>query len=581
MKKNYFLILSCLLFTNSMLSQIAFVESSSAYGVNASYGTGFVGGGISFCDFDGDGWDDITLATESGEPARFFKNNSGVFLEVFPNMTDFNNDYKQVIWIDYDNDGDKDLYLASHNAASRLYRNEGNLNFTDVTISSGIFNSNQKSFGAAWGDYDNDGFLDVFLTYRSTVESNRLYRNNGDGTFTDISTIAGISSAGHLSFCASFFDYNNDGFQDIYIANDRHTTTNILYENNGDGTFTDASASSGSGLIVDAMSTTIGDYNNDGWFDIYITNTLYVYEGVDHEIGNVFLRNNGDGTFSNIAADNGTDFNSVAWGAVFLDADNDMDLDLYVSGMLDGSMSLPSAFYENDGMSHYSIPANAGFLNDTRESYSNAIGDINNNGYPDIIVNNEAANMFLWENNCDTNINNNWLKVELEGSISNKDGIGSKIEISINGNKQYRYTVAGEGYISQNSNSEFFGLADNSVVDYIKVNWLSGIEDVYTNINANQTISLVEGETLSIASFSDTSKPKIFPIPFSDILSIKNSKPIKEIKLVNTIGQVVYYKGFSTNNFAIDIDVSNLYLGSYIIMVTTSEQVYFQKLIKQ
>ena len=561
------------------MSQITFDETSSSYGVNASFGIGFVCGGISFCDFDNDGWDDITLATQFGEPVRYFKNISGSFTEIFPNITDFNYEYKQVIWIDYDNDGDKDLYLASHNATSKLYRNDGNLSFIDVTLTSGIFTGNQKSFGAAWGDYNNDGFLDVFLTYRSTEESNRLYRNNGDGTFSNISNIAGISNDGHLSFCASFFDYNNDGWQDIYIANDRHTTTNILYRNNGDGTFSDESAPSGSGLIIDAMSTTIGDYNNDGWLDIYITNTDYIYENVNHEIGNVFLVNNGNGTFSNIAVNNGTDFNSIAWGAVFLDADNDMDLDLYVSGMLDGSLSLPSAFYENDGSNNYNIPANAGFTNDTEESYSNAIGDINNDGYPDIIVNNEAANMFLWENNCDNNINNNWLKVKLEGSISNKDGIGSFIEISINGNKQYRYTVAGEGYLSQNSNTEFFGLADNSVIDYVKVNWLSGIEDVYVNVNANQTLNLVEGETLSTESYT-YSKLKIFPNPVSDILTIENTKPIQQLKLINSIGQVVLSKSFPDDVTSAKIDVSNVQLGHYILVISTTDSVYHHKLIK-
>ncbi|MCP4801292.1 MAG: VCBS repeat-containing protein, partial [Bacteroidetes bacterium] len=166
------------------------------------------------------------------------------------------------------------------------------------------------------------------------------YRNNGDATFTDVSSSAGISNLNHLSLCASFFDFNNDGWQDIYIANDRFTTSNILYKNNGNGTFTDVSSSSGSGITMDAMSTTIGDYNSDGFLDIYITNT---------SSGNYFLENNGDETFTNIASSNGTLFQSISWGAVFLDADNDSDLDLYVSGMRDGtSGQLPSAFYQND-----------------------------------------------------------------------------------------------------------------------------------------------------------------------------------------------------------------------------------------
>lgn len=581
MKKHYLLLGCFLLFSSIIYSQIAFNESSMAHGLNASFGTGFVGGGISFCDFDGDGWDDITLATEAGEPVRYFKNNLGSFTEIFLGITDFNYENKQVIWIDYDNDGDKDLYVSSHNASSRLYRNDGYLNFTDVTLASGIFTSNQMNFGASWGDYDNDGYLDVFLTYRSGTESNRLYHNNGNGTFSNVSNPAGISGAGHYSFCSSFLDYNNDGWQDIYIANDRITTSNILYHNNGDGTFSDVSSQSGAGLVMEAMSTTIGDYNNDGWLDIYITNTDYEFPEVpEAEVGNVFLLNNADGTFTNVAVVNGTDFNSVAWGAVFLDADNDSDLDLYVSGMLSGASSLPSAFYENDGTNNFSIPANAGFDNDTEESYSNAIGDFNNDGYPDIIVNNESANMFLWENNCIANLNNNWLKVKLEGTVSNKDGVGSCIEISINGNKQFRYTVAGEGYLSQNSSTEFFGLESNSVIDYLKVKWLSGIEDLYYNVNANQTLNLVEGETLHIESYSLLSL-NVYPNPFSDILSIESTYPLLQLKLLNTLGQVVFSESFSDNVLSTKLETSQLQQGYYILEMTSVDHVIHRRLVKR
>ena len=580
MKKHSAIQFCFLLFSFAMYCQIAFDESSNIYGLNASYGIGFVGGGISFCDFDGDGWDDVTLATEVGEPVRYFKNNSGNFTEIFLNLTDFNYEYQQVIWIDYDNDGDKDLYMAAHNASSKFYRNDGNSNFTDVTLSSGIFTGNQKNFGASWGDYDNDGFLDVFLTFRSSNESNRLYRNNGNGTFSNVSDLAGISNTGHLSFCASFFDYNNDGWQDIYIANDRIITSNILYHNNGDGTFTDVSSQSGAGLVMDAMSTTIGDYNNDGWFDIYITNTMQEYPDVpEAEIGNVLLKNNGDGTFTNVAITNGTDFNSIAWGAVFLDADNDMDLDLYVSGMLNGSISLPSAFYENDGFNYYSIPTDAGFLNDTEESYSNAIGDFNNDGYPDIIVNNEAANMFLWKNNCSVNINNNWLKVKLEGTSSNKDGIGSYIEISINGNKQFRYTVAGEGYLSQNSNSEFFGLADNNTIDYIKVTWLSGVVDVINNVSANQTLTIIEGSNvLSTNEYFTNSKIRIVPNPVTDILSFYSDNVIDMVEIYNSLGKLLMTKkGMESSS---NMDVSQLNTDVLFVKVFTQQHTEVFKILK-
>ena len=225
---------------------------------------------------------------------------------------------------------------------------------------------------------DNDGDLDLFISNRDDTnytEINQLYRND-DGTFVDITATAGISNVPSLSFCSAFFDYDNDGDQDIYVANDK-SDMNILYQNNGSGSFVDVSIVSGAGIIIDAMSTTIGDYNGDGWFDIYVTNTT---------AGNQLLKNNGNGTFTNVALESGTEFLSVAWGSVFLDADNDADLDLYVSSVIDeNSILLPSAFYENQGDETYQIPSGIGFANDTRESYSNAIGDFNNDGLPDLI----------------------------------------------------------------------------------------------------------------------------------------------------------------------------------------------------
>ncbi|MDB4752222.1 CRTAC1 family protein, partial [Winogradskyella sp.] len=488
------------LYVTKGYSQIFFNESAFSYGLECTFGSGFVGGGISFVDFDDDGWDDITLGTEGGEAVLFFKNNNGSFTPVFPNIVDDFGENKQVVWVDFDNDGDKDLYVAGYQTPNKLYRNDGNSNFTNITLESGLAFSGLKNFGAAWGDYDNDGYLDVFLTFRSSTEPNRLFHNNGDSTFSDVSSVAGISDQGHLTFCASFFDYDKDGWQDIYMANDRNTTTNILYRNNGNGTFSDVSEVSGTNLRMDAMSTTIGDYNNDGWMDIYVTNTNDIY--LDGEVGNALLNNNGDGTFTNVAANTGTQFNSIAWGAVFLDADNDQDLDLYVSGMLDGSSSLPSAFYENDGFHSFTIPSDAGFQNDNEESYSNAIGDLDNDGFPEIVVLNEYANIFLWKNLSNLFNSNNWLKIRLEGVASNKDGLGSYIEVNTNSGSQYRYTLCGEGYLSQNSSTEFIGLGDETSINYVKVKWLSGIEDIIYDVETNQTLEITEGNFLSTNEFN-------------------------------------------------------------------------------
>ena len=537
-----------LIFSNLSNAQLAFEDVATQVGVNYSYGDSEYGGGVSFADFNNDGWDDITYATEDGAQIYFFENNNGVFNLVTLNGISNTYKTKQVIWIDYDNDGDKDLFVTAIEGINEFYRNDGGMNFTNISSTIGFFQTDLFTYGTSFGDIDNDGDLDAFISNRTSTEQNQrnyLYRND-EGTFVDITQSSGIqiedeegNENSQLSFCTIFFDYNKDGFQDIYLANDKTDNINRLYKNLGNGTFEDVSVASGSGIAVNAMTTTLGDYNNDGWFDIYITNTQSSQAGN----GNVLLKNNGDGTFTNVAEETGTTFNSLAWGAVFLDADNDTLLDLYVSGGFDGSIGsfLSAAFYhqQNDGI--FVIPQNIGFENDTRKSFSNAIGDINNDGKPDIIVCNDTENNFLWENK--TTNTNNWLKVKLEGVTTNRDGIGNTIEIFINGRSQYRYTLAGEGYISQNSYHEFFGLGEATEVDYVKVTWTgTNTEDIIYDVNANQSITIKEGiGVLTSNDIQTNSLFSLYPNPSYDgvfKLSVNNNKS-NTLKVYDLAGRLI------------------------------------------
>jgi len=544
-------------------AQISFSEISSSQNINVSHGNGAFVGGMSFFDFNNDGWDDLSYASQDGDPLYFFQNNSGVFVSISFDGVDNDSDTRQLNWVDIDNDGDNDLFVVSNNASNQLYLNDGFMNFTDITESSGLSTSIMNSWGGSWGDYNNDGWLDLYICSRSTtsgVGSNFLFKNNQNSTFTDVNDIAGLTTENNLSFCAVFFDYNKDGWQDIYIANDKYDTPNLLYKNNGNGTFLEVGEETGTNISIDAMSTTIGDYNKDGWLDIYIANTIN---------GNVFFKNNGDGTFTNVASENGTIFESVAWGSVFLDAENDTDLDLYVSGELDGETSfLPSAFYENDGMGNFSIPFAAGFDNDTARSFSNAMGDINNDGYPDIIVlNYEPHDIFIWKNQSSQN--NNWIKIKLEGVESNKQGIDSWIEISVNGNKQYNYTLCGEGYLGQNSAYEFFGIGESSVIDYIKVTWLSGNVDIITNPMINSHTTIIEGENLDLNNVSNlNNRVLIYPNP-GKIFSLKIDNHINNIGLTVTdlTGKLVLKKELTVTDDKVNMSrfVNGIYLFNLVI----------------
>jgi hypothetical protein len=548
-------------------SQILFQNDAAILGVNVVTGDQFLGSGLSLVDYDGDGYDDITLATSAGQDVRFFKNTNGTFTEQTLNIPNISGQTKSVCWVDIDNDGDKDLFVTSNSEGNKLFENDGNLNFSDISTNSGMNISNTLSYGASWGDYNNDGYLDVFICNRSDRYSNILYENNGDNTFTDVSSIAGISSGGHESLCAAFIDYDKDGFQDIYIANDKTNNENQLYQNNGDGTFTDRSEWTRTDVSIDAMSTTIGDYNNDGWFDIYVTNS---------PSGNCLFENQGNGRFINVAQASGTSYNSVGWGAVFLDADNDTDADLYVSGSLDGSTPglVSAAFYENLNNSTFQIPASAGFVGDSYESYSNAAADIDNDGLLDIVVNNGGADpVSIWKNQ--SNVSNNWLKIKLEGVQSNRDGIGSIIEVSINGIKQYHYTLSGEGYLSQNSLSKTIGIGTATVVDYVKVSWLSGIVDILNNVGHNQVINMIEGSTLTLSDENDQ-QVKLQRNPVFDIVRVESQEPIKKLELYSILGQKLL-----EINEAKEIDISQYQKGHYLLKITTINRVLTEKVIFQ
>jgi len=415
---------SCLFFLWAVrpYAQIAFQETSYAYEVYHNLGQSTIGGGVSIYDFNQDGLEDLTLATYAGYPIGFYENTGAGFSWISPLVDNFET-VKQINWVDYDNDGDPDLYVAANDGINRLYQNVGDLVFEDVTESSGLAMDHHLGYGACWGDYNRDGWLDLYyaskgiIGFPDSVRSyNRLFKNQGDGSFVERTEEARVSDEGKLPFCAAFTDYNNDMWPDIYIANDK-LTFNTLLENNGQGTYTDVSVETGADAKMNAMCVNPGDYNMDGWMDIYITNT---------PVGSQYLENSGiadDAGYiqlENVARETGVDFKGGnCWGSNFLDADNDGDLDLYVSSSIGTTKDVSSAFFENINGSHFESPIIDGFLEDISESYSNAVGDLNDDGLVDIVVqNNPSKDFFIWENN--SSHDHHWIKVKLEGVLRSR-----------------------------------------------------------------------------------------------------------------------------------------------------------------
>ena len=472
-------------FSIASYAQPLFTESATSSGVDHLKPVGLFGSGISCYDFDQDGLDDLTVGTDAGDSLFFYRNTGSGFTLLEPPPVLHLGEAKQVLWADYDNDGDPDLFVTDRVGTDRLYRNEGALVFIDVTAAVGLpLDTIGDSFGAAWADYDRDGLLDLYVCSRGAVypaHRNRLYRNTG-GLFQDVTVTAGLEDSAKQTFCATFLDYDGDQWPDVYEANDK-ADLNTLLRNLGGGGFENTSLSSNSAVRIQAMCVTVGDYDADGDQDIYVTN------GPD---GNVLLRNDSDGTFTEVANTCGVAFNSVGWASNWLDADNDGHLDLYVSGSLVGhGAGLSSAFYHNNGDGTFSIPSGIGLDADTVMSFANATGDFNGDGFPDIVTCNATPfPLQLWENNGGAG---HWVKLDLRGTASNREGLGAWIDCYAGGRRLVRYTHSAIGYLGQNSKQVHIGLGSVDVIDSLLITWPSGHVDRYLGLCVDRVLQIAEG----------------------------------------------------------------------------------------
>jgi len=432
-------------------------------------------------DYDNDGDLDILLTGDSSGTyiTKVYRNNGN------STFTDINANLQGVagsaVWGDYDNDGDLDIlltgYINDSLYISKVYRNNGNSTFTD--INAGLEGLNYSS--GAWGDYDNDGDLDILLTGVNISGSfSIIYRNNGNSTFTDIN--AGLQGV----YCSSvaWGDYDNDGDLDILLTGGG---TSEIYRNNGNSTFTDINA----GLQgVSYSSVAWGDYDSDGDLDILLTG-FYASGGHSYMISNVY-RNNGNSTFTDINAGlQGAYISSVAWG----DYDNDGDLDILLTGKNDTNGRF-SIVYRNNGNSTFT-DINTG-LQDV-DNGSAAWGDYDNDGDLDILITGRTSASGESVSKVYRNDGGvyHWLNIFTKGTESNSYGIGAKITCGST-NSQYREISSSSGWINGVAH---FGLGNLNNVDQVQVCWpKSGITDSYNQIQANQSLIIYEGNFPLISS---------------------------------------------------------------------------------
>jgi len=476
-----------------------FTSVGPAYGVNqVTTGPAVFGHALSIHDFNGDGLDDISFGTTNQTP-QFYQNTGNGFMPVTFGIISPNNSIKSILWVDLDNDGDKDLFISHENSSVKLYENTGNMTLVDITFTCGLtveFGIRQS--GAGFGDYNNDGFLDLYLCkyynsqfFNGPQYENKLYRNNGDMTFTDITVEANASVGINASFMPAWFDFNSDGWQDIFVVNDRIINPNHLLRNNGDGTFTDVAPELGMNVMIDAMGFSMGDFNNDLLQDIFIANSEIM--------GNYLYKKFPNNTFQNIATQAGVLGPNLCWSGLWMDYDNNGLLDLHVATELYNLNVTPfNYFFVNNGNETFTDAASAmGLSADNKSTWATAQGDWNMDGYPDFISHNREPNpSLLWQNNGGSNT---YFALTLEGTLSNRDAIGSTIYCYAGGQGQMRYMACGENYLAQDSGRKIFGLGQTTTVDSLIIQWLSGTVDKLYNINANQTLHVVEGSSLGSA----------------------------------------------------------------------------------
>ena len=493
------------------------------------------GSGVCLLDYNNDGWLDIYLVNgstydaENGKTtpphAALFRNNhDGTFTNVanFAGVTNDRWGFGCAVG-DYNNDGWPDIYVANF-GKNRLYRNNHNGTFTDVAEKAGVTLGNWST-GPTWGDYDGDGRLDLFVpgyihydfknppipgskqvgysfcNYRGTSvmcgprglqgESDHLFHNNGDGTFTDVSVKAGVSDPNKFyGFSSAFVDLNNDGKVDLVVTDD--STPNYLYINKGNGTFEDDSYASGFALNQDgrevaAMGVAVGDYDNDGWDDLFVSDFSDDYF--------VLYHNDGQANFSDVSYPMGIAKETIpflGWGTGFIDYDNDGWKDLFIGDghtypgvdQHDWGTSFaqrPLLFHNEHGKKFVVVPPVEGTgLADVLPARGVAFGDLFNNGQIDVVINPLVGHAVLLRNV--TSDHNNWVELKLVGTgpKTPRDVIGAAVYLTAGGIRQRGDVISGGSYMSSNDQRVHFGIGSATKVDKVEIHWPgAGIETVH------------------------------------------------------------------------------------------------------
>lgn len=430
-------------------------------------------------------------------------------------------------WGDYDRDGDPDLFLT-HVGPEVLFRNNGDGTFTDVANQAGLNDANahqdeSETSGSTWWDYNLDGYLDLYVS--SWTGRNAFYRNNGDGTFASIGAETGLDLEDQTWMSLSW-DVDLDGWPDLYLAND--FGPNRLFGNNGDGSFTDITDIWGLADEGESMGLALGDVNGDSWPDLFITNNAVRGGG---QLENTLFLGAPAGPLPEEAVRYGIQNTDWAWGTEFSDLDLDGDLDLVVVNGAFLERNTPNRYFRNtlmeSGTFGFQDVSASAAVDGKAESHGLLVFDPNEDGAPDLLITNWGEPLYFLESPAPSK---RWLKVGLRGLSANPDGVGSRIRVLTSDGWQVRFHD-GVDFMGQSVQPAHFGMGLHTTYEAIEVTWPGGMKELFDGGVTSRTVILQQGSGTAVrveTPFLPSEGPKleIYPMPASDRLVLETSQPL-------------------------------------------------------
>ncbi|SHG90530.1 FG-GAP-like repeat-containing protein [Winogradskyella jejuensis] len=596
-----FLISIFVVFANICVNAQQFTDVTSTSGLQfVAIMPDLFGSGASIADYDNDGDLDFFAGTEFGLTNLLYNNNgNGVFQEVAV-ASGITSTFRcrASLWVDYNGDELLDLVLLGdclgidNSCTNRLqvflYQQTSSGNFTEV-LNSGLDFSDRYNIlniddpvvgGIAAGDINNDGWLDIIITAWGRMFAGAemsMFLNNANGTFTDITDISFPMQPTKSRYQPIFHDFNDDGYLDVYINVD--FTENEFWLNNGDNTFQDISATINANSAFNEMGMAVGDYDNDGDFDLYSTNISRVEDGVLRH--NIFLKNNWieNGVLGFDEVSNNATFNVGSsgwdWGTTFFDANNDGFIDLAATNGWGQGWSLDQSklWLNVDGIAFTDISTSSNF-NDTWDATSLMAFDMERDGDLDLLqsmkTNGSNNNLVrVYQNNYASTLNsNNYLVIKPRMNGANHFAIGAVVKIAYdNGTTGMRLITAGTSFYGQEPAEAFFGLADNTIVDELRIEWPDNTVTVVEDIAANQVVTITNDNVLDVNT-STISSIIAFPNPVVDTIHLESISSIESVEIYNLIGQRVFQKTYTSKE--VELNMSSFVSGSYFVKIKNS-----------